>query len=132
MAVALKKSEEQKKKALADLEASKNKEMATKIKKTEETERKKADETLQQTKKQYEAEISKLKVDLKEKQAEITKLVRNIQALEVAKSNVEANLLELHSEYQNFVNRVQPFEAGMSDYLIKPVYIDEIGKVPDH
>ena len=106
--------------------------MAAKISKTEETERKKANDTLQATNKKYEAEIAKLKVEIKEKQAEISKHLKNIQAVEVAKSNVEVKLLELHSEYQNFINRVQPFEPGMADYLIKPVYIDEIGKVPDH
>ncbi|XP_076101308.1 uncharacterized protein C6orf163 homolog [Mytilus galloprovincialis] len=131
LAVALKKAETEKTKAVTDLEASKNKEMTEKISKTEENERKKADNTLQATKQKYEAEITQLKGDIQKQKAEINKYLKNIQALELAKLNVETKLHEVYTGYQDFINRSQPFEPGMSDYLLQPVYIDEVGKVPE-
>jgi ActR/RegA family two-component response regulator len=131
LAAALEKEENERKKALTEQMEAKHKEMTEKISHIEKSERKKAEDALQATKQSYEVEIVKLKAEIQDKVDDINKHVKSIKALELAKSNVEVKLMEVYTGYQDFINRVKPFEKGMSDYLLNPVYIDEVGKVPE-
>jgi DNA-binding protein H-NS len=67
LAAALKKEENERKKALTEQMEAKHKEMTEKISHIEKSERKKAEDALQATKQSYEVEIVKLKAEILDK-----------------------------------------------------------------
>lgn len=120
---------EEKQKALKALQEEKDRILVEKVRSVEERERKIMNEKLEKLTKMYEEQIIQLKSQIHVKCAEIEELLAQIAALEIAKKNVECALVETKESYQDFINRVAPFEVGQSDFLLNPVYVDEIGKV---
>ncbi|KAJ8317236.1 hypothetical protein KUTeg_005140 [Tegillarca granosa] len=127
--LAMRTAAEDKQKALKALQEEKDRILVEKVRSVEERERKIMNEKLQKLTKMYEEQITQLKSQIHEKCAEIEELLAQISALEIAKKNVECALVETKESYQDFINRVAPFEVGQSDFLLHPIYVDEVGKV---
>ncbi|KAJ8317491.1 hypothetical protein KUTeg_005395, partial [Tegillarca granosa] len=130
--LAMRTAAEDKQKALKALQEEKDRILVEKVRSVEERERKIMNEKLQKLTKMYEEQITQLKSQIHEKCAEIEELLAQISALEIAKKNVECALVETKESYQDFINRVAPFEVGQSDFLLHPIYVDEVGKVEQY
>jgi hypothetical protein len=121
---------EEKKKALKELEERKDKERQKAVAEMEVAQKKIAAEQLEKLKKEYELINARLKEEIKGKLDIIDKLNLQILCVEKAKKNVEDVLHDTKTDFQDFIDRLPESIKGQVGYMVRPIYIDEIGRVP--
>lgn len=120
---------EEKKKALKELEDRKNKEREKAVAEMEVAQKKIAADQLEKLKKEYEQINARLKEEIKAKLNIIDSLNLQITCIEKAKKNVEDVLHDTKTDFQDFIDRLPESIKGQVGYMVRPIYIDEIGRV---
>ena len=117
---------DEKRKALEQLKATKDQERVRAVKEAQEFTQKVADKRAQEIRDAHKLELAKLDKIIENWQQEVKGREAIIGQLERAKKNVSDKLLEVRFYFQDFINRVKIFEAGQSDYMLPPMYLEEI------
>lgn len=125
---ALKKAAEELAKALKELRDAKDLEKATAVQNAEARERNIAKEKCQSITGQYEAVVKKLRDEIETSNAEICKLEKQIAEMTKCKDNVENCLLDTRNDFQDFIDKLPPFDKFQADFLLPLVYIEELEK----
>ncbi|XP_060071277.1 uncharacterized protein C6orf163 homolog [Ylistrum balloti] len=125
------KAKEEKRIALLELEEAKDRERVKAVAEVEQRERNITVEKIKALTKEFQEKITLLGLEIQEKLAEIKKREQRILEVEEEKKNVEAVLAETQKDFQDFIDRIQHFEdkCGQADYMVRPVYLDEISKI---
>ncbi|OWF49256.1 uncharacterized protein C6orf163 homolog [Mizuhopecten yessoensis] len=125
------KAKEEKRMALIELETAKNSERVKAVAEVEQRERSITVEKIKLLTAEFQQKIVKLGKEIQEKLAEIKKREKQILEVEAEKKKVEAVLADTQRDFQDFIDRIQHFEdkSGQADYMVRPVYLDEITKV---
>merc|ERR1711974_89975 len=85
-----------------------------------------ADKRLRDVREEHKCELDRYNEIIKSWQGEVRNREVIIGQLEKSKQRVGDKLLEVRYYFQDFINRVKLFEAGQSDYLLPPMYLEEI------
>ncbi|GFR64864.1 chromosome 6 open reading frame 163 [Elysia marginata] len=117
---------EDKRKALEQMKATKDQERVRAVKEAQEFTQKVADKRAQEIRDTHKLELAKMDKIIGEWQQEVKGREVIIAQLERAKKNISDKLLEVKFYFQDFINRVKIFEAGQSDYMLPPMYLEEI------
>ena len=115
-----------KKQALEQLKQVKETERARAVKEVQEFTQKVADKRVREIREEHKAEVAKYGEIVASWQDEVKARESSIQQLEVSKVKVGEKLLEVKYYFQDFINRVKLFENGQTDYLLPPMYLEEI------
>lgn len=115
-----------KKQALEQLKQVKDTERLRAVNEAQDYTQKLADKRLQEVREEHKGEISKMDDVIARWQREVRAREAVIGQLDAAKQRVGERLMDVKFHFQDFINRVKMFEAGQSDYLLPPMYLDEI------
>ena len=115
-----------KKQALETLKNTKDTERIRAVKEAQDFTQKVADKRLREVREEHKTEICKYNDVVSSWQDEVRAREVIIGQLEKSKAKVGDKLLEVRYFFQDFINRVKMFEEGQSDYLLPPMYLEEI------
>ncbi|KAK3595868.1 hypothetical protein CHS0354_014691 [Potamilus streckersoni] len=124
----LKKAEEDKLNALKMLADKKDLEKIQAVSEAETRERNIFKEKQAALTRQNEAVIEKLRCEINDRELEKENLLKTIDGLENNKKVLERCLEDTRHEFQDFINRLRAFDKGQAEFLLKPIYLDELEK----
>ncbi|KAL3864470.1 hypothetical protein ACJMK2_006149 [Sinanodonta woodiana] len=124
----LKKAEEDKQNALKMLANKKDLEKIQAVSEAETRERNIFKEKQAALIRQNESVIEKLQCEISEKELEKENLLKIIDGLEKNKKVLERCLEDTRQEFQDFINRLGAFDKGQAEFMLKPIYLDELEK----
>ena len=84
---------------------------------------------VQKLKVEFAAVESKLKEVIEAKEKRIEELHVHIEEIEKAKKRVEKVLLDTRVDFQHYIDNLPIHIKSQTDYMVRPVYLDEIGRV---
>lgn len=113
---------------LASLTAYKDLQREKAVKETHEKEQKIAKEKLERLKHENDAALARDYNKVLEHVVEVEELKAEIANLKKEKERVGEYLMVTRKHFQDFINRMREFDAGQSDYMLPPAYLDEIEK----
>lgn len=117
----IKKLEEEKTSALADLTDSTDKERLAAVADMKASQQKIAASQLAQNQNNAEQKLYSLQHTITTLQETITSLQEALNSTKIHCREIVTELLETRQEYQLFINKTTPFEKGKSDYMIPPL-----------
>lgn len=117
---------EVKAKELAALTKSKDAERVNAVVEVREREQELAKERLEKVKRDCQAAMEREYRKVVEHIVEIESLKMQIESIEKKKERISQFLATTREKFQEFINRMKKFDAGQSDYMLPPAYIEEI------
>jgi chromosome segregation ATPase len=107
--------------ALNDLREKLDKQKADEMKQIREEEKQINAEKLSHQKALYEQNIKVLHTHISEHKSKIQQLLHEIESLTHQRERVITELMDTRSSYQQFINRVRPFQPQQSEYVMPPL-----------
>ena len=121
LAAAIQKAANEKAEALQVLDARKEKEREEALAKLKQEEQESAAQRLAVMEQGYEEKLMELRQQIVGLNVNIGGLQDELAEVKAHRRLIVQELVETRQEYQEFINKTNPFEKGKSDYVIPPI-----------